>query len=176
MSDEPTLRPPRHDDLAALHTVYSDERTWRHLPSGRFTEEHSTAVLLQAWLAEWDETGLSTWVVEVDGEVVGNAGAMPRGGWWNLGFRLAPEAWGRGIATDAVRRALDAAHDREPSWPVVARSLEHNVASGRVSEAAGLRRVWSGLVPGVDQPESVRVIHADRELEQGLLESIVALG
>lgn len=173
---EHVLRPWRHDDLAALHTVYSDERTWQHFPSGRFTDERSTAVLLQTWLAEWDEVGLSTWAVELDGRLVGNAGVMPRGGWWNVGFRLAPEAWGRGIATGAVRRAIAAAHEKEPSWPVVARSMEHNVASGRVSEAAGLSRVWSGLVPGVDQPESVRVIHADRELDPELLGSIVALG
>lgn len=173
---EPVFRRWRHDDLAALHVVYSDERTWGHFPSGRFTEERSTAVLLQTWLAEWDEVGLSTWAVELDGRLVGNAGVMPRGDWWNVGFRLAPEAWGQGIATAAVRRAIEAAHEKEASWPVVARSMEHNVASGRVSEAAGLSRVWSGLVRGVDQPESVRVIHADREPAQELLESIIALG
>ncbi|MEH3033873.1 MAG: GNAT family N-acetyltransferase [Aeromicrobium erythreum] len=176
MSSSVTLRRPRHDDLAGLHAVYSDARTWLHLPSARFAEERQTALLLQTWLAEWDEVGLSTWTVEVDGAVVGNAGVMPRGEWWNVGFRLAPEVWGRGIASDAVRRALAQAHDAEPTWPVVARSMQHNVASGRVSEAAGLKVVWTGPRPHARVPGATLVIHADRLPDRALLDAIVALG
>ena len=80
----------------------------------------------------------------------------------------------------AVRQAEDldrlgplgAAHRTREDWPVVARSLSSNPASGRVSELAGLELVHRAPFPdGLD-----RLVHADRPLEPALLDAIVALG
>ncbi|RYJ04961.1 MAG: N-acetyltransferase [Actinomycetales bacterium] len=166
------LRPVTLDDVDALFGVYSDPDTWKHLPDARFTERSQMSGLVLRWLEEWDRVGLSTWVVEVDDLVVGSCGVMPRDGWWNLGFRLSPTAWGGGVATAAARRSVEAGQVHRPDWPVVARSLVTNPASGRVSEKAGLRLVWSGH--SVEGPD--RVIHADRPLEPELFEAVKALG
>lgn len=52
---------------------------------------------------------LDAWVVREDGAVVGHGGCAVRGGtFWNLGYRFAPEAQGRGLATRVARAAVDA--------------------------------------------------------------------
>ena len=166
------LRPVTLDDVDALFAVYSDAGTWRHLPEGRFTERDQMTSLVLRWLEQWDRHGLSMWAVEVDGGVVGNCGVMPRDGWWNLGFRLSPAVWGGGVATAAARRAIEAGQSHSPERTVVARSLASNPASGRVSEKAGLRRVWQGHAVH----ERDLVVHADRELPAALLAELRALG
>lgn len=155
------LRPVTLDDVDPLFEVYSDPGTWKHLPQARFTDRDAMRRLVLRWVEGWDRHGLSAWVVVVDDSVVGNAGVDPNDGWWNLGFRLSPTVWGGGVATSAARQAVEAAQAHGPEMPVVARSLVTNPASGRVSEKAGLRRVWSGH--SVDGPD--RVIHADRALD-----------
>lgn len=166
------LRPIAPDDVDAVHAVFADPGTWRHLPSGVLTRrEQSEEIVLRA-VADWRDAGLGQWAVTVAGEVVGAGGAMPRDGWWNLGFRLAPRVWGHGLGTWVATVGVGAAHRTQPDWPVVARSLSTNPASARVSEEAGLERVH--VEPWPDGPD--RVVHADRPLEPALLAAIVALG
>lgn len=54
--------------------------------------------------------------------------------------------WGSGLGTHVAREAVTAGRATRPAWPVVARSLETNPASGRVSERTGLRLVWQDLL------------------------------
>jgi RimJ/RimL family protein N-acetyltransferase len=166
------LRPLVVADVDAVHAVYADPETWRHLPDGVFTEREPSLALVERAERDWRESGLGEWAVTVAGEVVGTGGVTPRDGWWNLGFRLAPRVWGHGLGTWVASVALGAAHRTQPDWPVVARSMANNPASGRVSEQAGLERVH--VEPWHDGP--ARVIHADRPLGPALLAEIVSLG
>ncbi|KQY59508.1 hypothetical protein ASD11_08085 [Aeromicrobium sp. Root495] len=166
------LRPVTLDDVDPLFEIYSDPGTWEHLPEARFTERDAMRRIVLRWVEGWDRLGLSSWVVVVDDAVVGNSGVMPNDGWWNLGFRLSTAVWGGGVASAAARRAVEAAQAHSPDWPVVARSLVTNPASGRVSEKAGLHLVWTGH--SMEGPD--RVIHADRPLGPDLLRTIQALG
>ena len=116
----------------------------------------------------------------LDGVFVGLGGVMPRDvvdgrvGYWNLGFRLSPAAWGSGLATWVARLGVAAAHAHSPHTPVVARSLTTNPASARVSEKAGLRKIYEG--PSVLRDGLVLVVHADRTVPASVLDPIVALG
>lgn len=166
------LRPLVLDDVDAVHAVYSDPGTWRHLPAGVFTDRAQSVGLAERAERDWRDVGLGEWAVLVAGEVVGTGGAMPRDGWWNLGFRLSPRVWGHGLGTWVASVGVGAAHRTREDWPVVARSLSSNPASGRVSELAGLELVHRAPFPdGLD-----RIVHADRPLEADLLDAIVALG
>ncbi len=122
--------------------------------------------------------GLGPWAVTDDERLLGVGGVSPREGWWNLGFRLAPAAWGSGLGTHVAREAVSAGRVTRPTWPVVARSLETNPASGRVSERAGLRLVWQGRLEGLSGPAAglCRLVHADRDLSEDRLARIRALG
>ena len=101
-------RPTRGD----IHAIYSDPRVWKHLPSGRFSDLSQTERMVNGWIGGWTRDHLSSWVLrdEETGDVIGNAGcSLRRNTFWNLGYRLTPEAQGRGHAAWASREAVDAA-------------------------------------------------------------------
>lgn len=156
---------PTIDDLSSLHAIYSDTRTWAHAPQDVHTHERTTFVMLAAWMEGWESDGLGPWIVRSfdDGTVLGNAGVWLRpGGWWNLGYAIAPAARRHGLATEASAPALAAAREVDPSSPVLARLLEHNTASERVAAGLGLTEQYRG--PDDHDPDAVRLVYADREL------------
>jgi len=58
----------------------------------------------------------------------------------NLYYRLRPDAWGRGYATEVARTAVGLARSYMPHLPVIARTRLANIASIRTTERAGLVR------------------------------------
>ncbi|AXK46528.1 N-acetyltransferase [Brachybacterium saurashtrense] len=164
------LDPPGDADLEDLHRIYSDARTWTHLPSGRFADLATTREALAGWLADWHEHGLGAWVAREDGTVVGHGGcAVRQGAFWNLGYRFAPEAQGRGLATELAAAAVDAARERRPELPVVAYLLENNPGSAAVAEKVGLALRHRGPDAGNPDPSAVRLVLADRVLSEAEL-------
>jgi RimJ/RimL family protein N-acetyltransferase len=98
--------------------------------------------------------------------VIGSGGVLVSSdGVWNLGYRLAPRAWGHGLATEVVQAALDA----DPERPVLARLLAHNVGSRRVAEKAGLRLAAEHTDKTGDSVGMRRLYFADRPLGGELL-------
>lgn len=157
---------PRIDDLPQLHEIYADPRVWAHSP-GDLQSEEATLVMLAGWLEGWESVGLGPWIVRRldDDTLVGNAGCWLRpGGWWNLGYAIAPGLEQQGLATEAAHRALAAAVEVESDSPVLARLLEHNRASQRVAEKLGMTLVHRGPDEGNPDPEAIGLVYADREL------------
>lgn len=150
------LSPVTSADVDDVHRLFGDAATWQHLPSGRHTDLAAIRVMVEAIEREW-------------------AGVSPRDGtWWNVGYRFAPVAWGKGLAVMTTLESVSRARALRPGWPVVSRLLSNNPASERASRRLGLDERWRGpssAAPGVD-----RLILADRELEAGLLRSLVGLG
>jgi RimJ/RimL family protein N-acetyltransferase len=62
-----------------------------------------------------------------------------------LGYALAPEVWGRGYATEAVRAMVDAAFGLTSAAEIEAGVHVENPASRRVLEKAGFVHVGRGL-------------------------------
>lgn len=156
---------PTIDDLPDLHALYADPRTWRHSPEDAQTEERTTFVMLAGWMDAWESDGHGPWIVRAleDGTFLGNAGCWLRpGGWWNLGYAIAPDARRHGLATEASAPALAAAREVDPGSPVLARLLEHNIASERVATRLGMTLQYRG--PDDHDPGAVRLVYADREL------------
>lgn len=87
------------------------------------------------------------WVVLLDGQAIGGIGfheppEMDPDGWVELGYGIAEPVQGRGIATRAVLALIDVARHAGVTR-VRATCLPGNLASARVLEKAGLRRVGS---------------------------------
>ena len=169
------------DDLDEHYALMSDPGVWRHLPSGRHTSPERTAEAIRHSVGHWERDGLGYWTARllVDltgtplraGDVVGTGGCAVRVGttWWNLYYRLTPPAWGHGLAAELVESALDAARTVAPDRPVVASLLEHNVESRVRAERAGLSLVWRGPDAGNPDPAAVRLVYADRPLDDDVL-------
>jgi [ribosomal protein S5]-alanine N-acetyltransferase len=73
----------------------------------------------------------------------------------NLFYRLAPDAWGHGYATEAVTAVVTWAAEHLPHWPIMARIRPENLASQRVALRAGLTRAPDLDAPGEDGPDQM---------------------
>jgi RimJ/RimL family protein N-acetyltransferase len=174
------------DDLDEQYALMSDPGVWAHLPSGRHTTPDRTAEAIAHSVGHWERDGLGYWTARllVDltgtplraGDVVGTGGCALRVGttWWNLYYRLTPPAWGHGLAAELVDAALEAARTVAPERPVLAYLLEHNVESRVRAERAGLSLVRRGPDAGNPDPAAVRLVYADRTLDDDVLERVTA--
>lgn len=161
--------------VEAVHGVYGDPATWSHLPQGRHATPQVTAAMITKAEASWHEYGLGYWSVLLKtplpgcslrpGDIIGTGGvSVADGDVWNLGYRLAPEVWGRGLAGEVVGEALACARAVAPGRPVVARILLENTASRRVVERAGLVLILEETEPSGPAVGCKRLIFSDRQL------------
>jgi [ribosomal protein S5]-alanine N-acetyltransferase len=137
------LRAPTLADMSRMVALSTDPRVNLHSPSGSPTAEQSRVAVRTA-IAAWDRDGIGHWLVECDGRLAGIAGVRPAelqgDTYWNVYYRFAPETWGRGIASEAVRAALAAARDHVPGRRFVVRTRPTNEAAIQLAQAVGLTR------------------------------------
>jgi RimJ/RimL family protein N-acetyltransferase len=113
------------------------------------------------FMAHWakiraDPDGLLQ-TVTADGIVAGNVVSWEQSGRHQVGYWIAREQWGRGIATRALALFLG----RERSRPLYAVVAVHNAGSIRVLEKCGFQRQDpAGGVPvvGADEVEEVELV------------------
>ncbi len=175
-TDRLRLDVPRESDLDGLFTIYGDPRVWTHFPTLRHTTPDQTEAMLAGWIAAWERDGLGPWIVRSHGDdsVLGHAGcSLKAPGWWNLGYRLAAEVHGKGLATEAGRVALAEANTVRADAPVVAYLLEHNIASMKVAEKLGMTLRRRAPDAGNPDPSAVRLVYADRPLTEEQLVATV---
>ena len=150
-------------DAEELFAIFGDERTWWYDPQGRHVDLAQTRRYALMAAERWS-AGLSYWTVRLQetGAVIGSGGVQRHEMTsWNLNYRLAPAAQGFGYATELVAAALQAAHEVDPTSPVIAWIDDHNIPSRRVAERAGLRDEGVRPTPNDGRP---RVAYADRRL------------
>jgi [ribosomal protein S5]-alanine N-acetyltransferase len=137
------LRAPTLADMSRVVALSTDSRVNRHSPSGAPTVQQSRAAVRDS-IAAWHRDGIGHWLVEYEGRLAGIAGVRPAelqgNTYWNVYYRFAPETWGRGIASEAVRAALAAARDHMPGRPFVVRTRPTNEAAMQLAGAVGLTR------------------------------------
>ena len=73
--------------------------------------------------------------IEVDGQVAGHLVSFNLEGERQVGYWLAKEFWGKGIATEALKQFLTYIHER----PLFGRVAKHNIGSRRVLEKCGFK-------------------------------------
>lgn len=177
-------------DVEDHFALLADPSRWSHLPSGRHTSREQTMVGINQSVQHWAENGLGYWTARLradlpaaqvpprlrPGQMIGTGGCAVRVGttWWNLYYRLTPAAWGLGLAAELVAAAVDAARAVDPDRPVVAYLLEHNLESRGRAEGAGLSLVWRGPDTGNPDPDAVRLVYADRPLDDDLISRVAA--
>src|SRR5262249_6778358 len=79
------------------------------------------------------------------------AEAGHRAGDVDLGYRFRESAWGKGYATEGSAALIHKAFGALDARRVVSTALVGNVASWRVMEKVGLKRVGEFTLPGFDQ-------------------------
>ena len=137
------LRSPTLGDMSRVVALSTDPRVNRYSPFGAPTVEQSRAAVRES-IAAWGRDGIGHWLVEYDGRLAGITGVRPTTlqghEYWNVYYRFAPETWGRGIASEAVRAALAAARGQLSGRPFVVRTRPTNEAAMQLAQAVGLIR------------------------------------
>ncbi|WP_339914536.1 GNAT family N-acetyltransferase [uncultured Brevundimonas sp.] len=96
------LRTAQPGDLAAIHAIMSRPEAMRWWS----TPPHETPDQTRVWLDSMIANGPDhpDFVIEFDGQVIGKAGfwAPP-----DIGYILHPDYWGKGLASEALKAAID---------------------------------------------------------------------
>ena len=134
LTDRLLLRPKEAGDVEAIHAMVSEwevvrwTASWPWPPERAFTEERVRG-------GQPDEGLIAT--ILRDGDVIGMASVVRA----ELGYMLAPVAWGQGFATEACTALLDFGF-ATTDWPAIeAGVFTGNDASLRVLDKLGFLRV-----------------------------------
>jgi RimJ/RimL family protein N-acetyltransferase len=134
------------DDVIALGEVFAKPPVWE-FPFGRGFSAQETEAFLAHRIAEQATGGWAEWAVELreTGRLIGYIGlsephflpeVMPA---VEIGWRLDPVVWGRGLATEGARGALDHGFASSELHEVVSIYQPANAASERVMMRLGMR-------------------------------------
>jgi RimJ/RimL family protein N-acetyltransferase len=161
------LRPWAEDFEDDLFRLASDERVIRFIGNGRPWSRERTAERHRACLRHWEEHGFG-WRGIFDGDDFAGVAALNRLGTAvpgieedaiEIGWWVAPEAWGRGLATEAALALRDDAFGVLGAQRLAARYQPANQASGRIMAKLGMR-VYGDTVGA--SGEAVRVCELRR--------------
>jgi len=148
------LRSWRPSDLAELARVFAKPEVWQ-FPHGRGLDVDETRAFLDRKLVEWATRGWSQWAVidRASETLIGFLGLNPPAflpevmPTVEVGWRLDPEFWGRGLATEGGRAALEFGFRDLWLDEIVSIYEPANVASGRVMQKLGLKHDRDTLHP-----------------------------
>ncbi|HJQ01717.1 MAG TPA: GNAT family N-acetyltransferase [Jatrophihabitans sp.] len=153
------LRRPQADDLDEIAALHGHPDVMRFIDNGRPVPREVVRTRDLAWLTADYGPGRGYWIaLERDtGLFVGWFGLRPlpdRPEVLELGYRLRPEMWGRGLATEGARLLVRHALQTVGASEVFATTMTVNHGSRRVLAKAGLslqRTVyleWPEPIPG----------------------------
>ena len=139
------LRPWSPADLEDLVAVFAEPEVWRY-PFGRALSRHESEQFLDRQLEHWEANGFGMWAAVLMGtaRLIGYMGlSIPR---WlpqvlpavEVGWRLHPDYWGRGLATEGGRASLRHGFETLELDRIISIFAPDNVASGRVMERLGM--------------------------------------
>lgn len=140
------LRPPQDSDLDLLIDLYADPAVTRFCAAATPQGREATQAQLQTWLAHWRSHGFGHWAIgerEQPDRIIGFGGVMHRSVAGHAGlflyYRITPQAWGRGLASEMALHAFTQAFEQRGERAVVAAVLPSNAPTRKTLESLGLR-------------------------------------
>lgn len=146
-TDRLILRAFRDEDRDPWAAMNADPEVMRHFPAPLSRQEADA--MIDRMNGRIAATGVGFWALErkEDGAFIGFAGlncighaALPIVGEWEVGWRLARQAWGHGYATEAGRFALAHGFDSMKLPRILAYTARSNLPSERVMQRLGMVR------------------------------------
>jgi RimJ/RimL family protein N-acetyltransferase len=146
-------------DAGPLAALYGDPCVMRFIAPQPLSLAEVESEILPAYLREYRELadGLGSFaaIEKATGQTAGRFSLKPANsyglaGGTELGYRLYPAFWGRGLATEGAGALIGSAFGRLQLDLVVATTMADNAGSWRVLEKCGMRRVRTFHYPGAD--------------------------
>src|SRR5438132_1214121 len=138
-----TLRDMQQDDVENLYRLDSDPRVMRYIRDGSTSTRSTVADAVRRAIEQYRlYPGLGLWPAEgrEDGRFVGwfCLKYVPKTVEIEVGYRLLPEAWGRGLATEGARALVRYGFDELGLDRIIGLTHPDNAVSQRVLRKAGL--------------------------------------
>jgi ribosomal-protein-alanine N-acetyltransferase len=155
------MRRPVPPDIDAILRIVGDPTASLHNPSDLLTSRSEAEELFGHWDREWETWGIGYLVIRRRdaAEPLGFCGVklveFHGTEVLNLYYRLAPSAWGEGIASEAATAVVTWAKTQKPDHNIIARVRPENHASAKVATKAGLHRAPTLDTEGEDGPDLV---------------------
>jgi RimJ/RimL family protein N-acetyltransferase len=134
-------------DVEPYVRMMGDPEVTRFLGDGRPLDRTDAWRQLALLIGHWELRGFGLWAVEerATGRFVGRLGCWEPEGWpgFELGYVLAREAWGRGLAREGAAAALAFARGPLGRATVISLIRPENFASVSVAEHLGAHRTRS---------------------------------
>jgi ribosomal-protein-alanine N-acetyltransferase len=160
-SERLLLRTLTETDLDLLAAIFADPDVTRYIGGPRTREE--VRARLEQLIAAYERDGFSKWavVLRATGETIGRCGPMREAiegrDEVEIGYDLAKEHWGRGIASEAAGAALTYCFDVLRLPRVISLIAPGNAASLGVARRLGMRHerdvTWRGTRFGLHSVE-----------------------
>lgn len=138
------LRLWREDDRAPFQRINADPRVMEFMPG--VLDAHTSDMVMNRILRHFDRHGFGLWAAELrsNGAFIGFIGLsvpnfdatfMPA---VEVGWRLAADYWGRGVATEGARAAMRYGFETLGLESLVSFTVPANLRSRRVMEKLGM--------------------------------------
>jgi ribosomal-protein-alanine N-acetyltransferase len=138
------LRAIQPEDLDVYHSrIFADPEVMRYLPGGEPMPRERLDGVMERSHGHWERHGYGVWIVceLATGELIGQCGLryLDEVSETEVLYALARPFWGRGLATEATRAALQFAFDNTRLDRIIALAVPENIASRKVMEHVGMR-------------------------------------
>lgn len=140
------LRPPKASDLEPLSALHADPAVNRFCAAATPQGRDAVQAQLQSWIQHWQTRGFGHWAIaerEQPDNLIGFGGLMHRSVAGHAGlylyYRITPQAWGRGLASEMAQYAMAQAFEQHHEGAVVAAVLPNNAPTRKTLEGLGLR-------------------------------------
>ncbi len=153
-TDRLTMRAMNADDAEAFYRLNSDADVMRftHEPLCPSVDEARTAI---ESYPDFERYGYGRWgcFLKAGGPMIGFCGLkyLPEFDAVDIGYRLLPEYWGRGLATEAAHATITFGFETLKLRQIIALTIAENAGSIRVLEKIGMRCAgaveYDGLKP-----------------------------
>ena len=129
------------EDAAALHQeLGTDPAMYQYTGWHPLKTLETARETVRQTIERYQDEHFYSWVVDFEDVLFGIIGAYDfRGGRIEVGFSIIRPCWGRGYATEALKRVLDYLTENEGIASVTAWCAQENIASKRVLEKAGMQ-------------------------------------
>lgn len=167
-TDRLTLRRWRPTDAAPMSSINGDPAVMRWIGDGSVRTPDQTRSDIARWETEWQERGFGLFAVDerATGRMIGFVGlsvptffpeVLPA---VEIGWRLSPSSWGKGLATEGARAVVAFAFDDRGLDRLVSVAQVGNEASERIMTKLGMRLAIRTNAPETGRPLHVYELHA----------------
>lgn len=145
-TDRLLLRGFTFDDVPRHSRTFADPLVTRYLPRGPYPAERAHDIAqrtISYFIEHWQRRGFGVWAVvdKASGDLIGQCGlnVLEEAPETEVLYLLDRPYWGRGLATEAARRAVLCGFHDVGLTRIVGLTKPENIMSQRVLEKAGLR-------------------------------------